>query len=75
MKTKTKDKYKLVLDLERLNSLNAEGCPGCGGKFSLGETVVLAQGPWDGGPKYIHEQEAVYDKNKCIYTQREKRIL
>ena len=72
MKHEVKDGCKLMIDLEKLNTMNAEGCPGCGGKFTLGETAVLAHGSWMGGPKYIHEQEAVFDSNKCIYIQRKK---
>jgi len=55
---------KIILDLEKVNTLNAEGCPACGRKFSLGEMAVLACGAWEGGPKYIHENEAVFDKKK-----------
>ena len=72
MKSDSKDRSKLIIDLEKLNTMNSDGCPGCGGKFTLGETAVLTHGDWTGGPKYIHEQEAVFDRNKCIYVQRKK---
>ena len=62
-------KQKLIIDLEKLNSLNAEGCPACQRKFTLGETVVLACGPWQGA-KYIHENEAVFDKTTSAYYER-----
>jgi hypothetical protein len=62
-------KQKLMIDLEKLNSLNAEGCPACKRKFTLGETVVLACGPWQGA-KYIHENEAVFDKTTSAYYER-----
>ena len=26
---------KIIMDLEKLNTYNAEGCPACGRKFSL----------------------------------------
>jgi hypothetical protein len=58
---KTKKEHKILIDLEKLNMLNAEGCPACGGKFTLGEEVVLARGEWE-GVKYIHENEAFFDK-------------
>lgn len=61
---------KLMLDLEKVNTLNAEGCPACGKKFSLGDTVVLACGAWEGGLKYIHESEAVYDTKRRAYVER-----
>ncbi len=59
-----------MLDLEKVNTLNAEGCPACGKKFSLGDTVVLACGAWEGAPKYIHESEAVYDRKRRTYVER-----
>lgn len=50
---------KILLDLEKLNELNSNGYAG---KFSLGETVVLACGGWTDGPRYISENQAIYDK-------------
>ncbi len=61
---------KIILDLEKVNSLNAEGCPACGRKFSLGDTAVLACGTWEGRPKFIHENEAVFDKKTSSYVER-----
>jgi hypothetical protein len=61
---------KFIIDLEKLNSLNEEGCPACGRKFNLGETAVLACGDWEGGPKLIHENEAVYDQKSATYYER-----
>jgi hypothetical protein len=66
----TEMKTKIIIDLEMLNSLNASGCPACGGKFALGETAVAACGNWDGGPRYVHENEAVYDKSTSCYVVR-----
>jgi hypothetical protein len=60
---------KIMRDLEKLNRLNSEGCPACKRKFTLGETVVLACGPWRGA-KYIHEAEAVFDKTTSAYYER-----
>lgn len=62
---------KIMMDLETLNRMNAQGCAACGKKFALGETAVLARGPWNGGPKYIHENEAHWDPEECIYKARE----
>jgi len=59
---KDKGKFKILIDLEKLNRLNAEGCLACGQKFNLGDEVILARGKWEGF-KYIHESEAVFDKN------------
>ena len=61
---------KMMLDLESLNTLNAEGCPACGRKFELGDTVVLACGAWEGPPRYIHEKEAVFDAESNGYVER-----
>jgi hypothetical protein len=63
-------KYKLMLGLGKLNELNEEGCAACGRKFTLGETVVLACGAWEGPQKYIHENEAVYDAKTGSYMER-----
>lgn len=59
-----------IIDLEKLNRLNAEGCGACGRKFTLGETVVKACGAWDGPPKFIHESEAVWDKTTAGFVER-----
>jgi len=61
---------KRIVDLELLNRLNEEGCPACGQKFTLGETVVAACGAWEGGPKLIHENEAVWDSQSSSYMER-----
>ena len=61
---------KIIMDLEKVNTLNAEGCPACGRKFVLGEIAVLACGAWGNEPKYIHENEAVFDKKKSFYIER-----
>ena len=63
-------KHQSIIDLQTLNELNEEGCPACGRKFSLGEPVVIACGAWDGPPKYIHENEAIFDKNTESYFER-----
>jgi len=61
---------KIIMDLEKVNRFNAEGCAACGRKFSLGETAVLACGFWEDGPKYIHENEAVFDPKTATYMER-----
>jgi hypothetical protein len=63
-------KPKIIMDLEALNSTNAQGCPACGRKFSLGDTAVLACGAWGSGPRYIHENEAVQDPETSQYFER-----
>lgn len=59
-----------IVDLEKLNTLNSEGCASCGRKFELGESIVLACGAWDGPPKYVHEKEAVYDAETAGFVER-----
>jgi hypothetical protein len=61
--------HRIFIDLERLNRLNAEGCRACGHKFSLGDEVVLARGKWQGF-KYIHRNEAVFDRKTASYFER-----
>jgi len=65
-----KSRFKMMIDLQKLNELNAAGCAACGGKFTLGETVVLACGAWEGGARYIHENEAVFDEKTSTYVER-----
>ena len=60
----------VIVDLQKLNTLNAEGCAGCGRKFELGETIVLACGAWEGPPKFVHEKEAVFDPKSATYVER-----
>jgi len=62
-------KSKTLIDLEKLNTLNPEGCPACGRKFELGEPVVLACGNWE-GECYIHQDEAVLDRKTNAYYER-----
>ena len=66
----SRQEHKSIIDLLKLNELNAEGCPACGRKFTLGEPVVMACGAWDGGPKYIHENEAIFDIKTGTYFER-----
>ncbi len=70
MSSAIRGRQKTIIDLEKLNTLNAEGCPACGRKFNLGEPVVLACGAWEGAPKYIHENEAVFDPQTATYVER-----
>jgi len=67
---KSKKKKGFIIDLEKLNSLNSEGCPACGRKFTLGESAVVACGAWEGGTKVIHENEAVYDPETASFVER-----
>lgn len=61
--------HKIIIDLEKVNTLNEDGCPACGGKFSLGEMAVPACGAW-AGLKYIHEKDAVFDPKRKAYVDR-----
>ena len=68
MKTTTAYKpQKIVLDLEKLNELNSGGYAG---KFCLGDTVVLACGPWPDGPRWVHADDAVFDRKRGLYVDR-----
>ena len=64
------EKRRFIMDLERLNRSNDEGCPACGKKFSLGDPVVVACGAWEGGAKLVHENEAVFDRATGQYVER-----
>ena len=70
MTADNRKRFKTIMDLALLNASNAEGCPACGRKFNLGDPVVLACGSWEGGPRYIHENEAVFDPASGSYMER-----
>jgi len=65
----THHKSKSIIDLEKFNALNPGGCPACGKTFELGEPVVLACGKWE-GKRYVHEDEAVFDKKTSSYYEK-----
>lgn len=60
----------ILIDLEKLNSLNKDGCPACGRKFNLGDQAVWACGAWEGGARLIHEQDAVFDARTNGFVER-----
>jgi hypothetical protein len=64
----THRKSKTLIDLEKLNTFGAQGCPACGRSFELGEVVVLARGSWE-GQRYIHESEATFDRNTGLHYE------
>ena len=70
MENRSKDKWKTIIDREKLMEHNEEGCPSCGKKFTLGDPVVYACGDWEGPQKLVHENEAVYDKTSAVYVER-----
>ncbi len=61
---------KTIIDRLKLMELNADGCPACGRKFNLGDPVVVACGAWEGPPRLIHEDEAVFDAHSSSYVER-----
>ena len=65
-----KKKKTFIIDLKLLNDVNAEGCAACGRKFTLGETAVQACGAWEGPPKLVHENEAVWDVSSATFFER-----
>ncbi len=66
----TGQQQKFMIDREKLNTLNAEGCAACGKKFTLGDTAVVACGAWGSEAKIIHENEAVFDTESGGYVER-----
>ena len=70
MTSNHRNRLKTIMNLETLNASNAQGCPACGRKFNLGDPVVIACGSWEGGPRYIHENEAVFDSATGTYMER-----
>jgi hypothetical protein len=64
-----KEESRVLMDLETLNTVSEEGCAVCGGQFTLGEIAVLARGRWE-GRKFVHENEAFFDKRANEYYER-----
>lgn len=62
------NRLKTIIDREKLMTLKQ--CAACGKPFTLGNPVVLACGAWEGPPKLIHENEAVFDPNISGYVER-----
>lgn len=62
---------KYIVDLNILNTHNEKGCEACHQKFNLGDTVVLACGPWpDECARLIHEQDAVLNPKTGTWFER-----
>ncbi len=59
---------KSIIDLEKM--IRLKSCAACNRPFNLGDPVVLACGAWEGSPKFIHENEAVYDAASGTYFER-----
>ena len=70
MTTDAKDKWKTILDREKLMT-HPKGCPACGQKFNLGDPVVYACGTWGRERKLIHESDAVFDTTTQMHMERE----
>jgi hypothetical protein len=68
--TDAKDKWKTILDREKLMT-HPKGCPACGQKFNLGDPVVYACGTWGRERKLIHESDAVFDTTTQMHMERE----
>ena len=59
---------KSIVDREAL--MRYKTCAACGRPFNLGDPVVLACGAWEGPPKLVHENEAVFDADTSRYVER-----
>lgn len=68
MQIGVRDNLKTIIDREKLMRLKT--CPACGRPFNLGDPVTLACGAWEGPPRLIHENEAVYDRETKSYVER-----
>jgi hypothetical protein len=68
MSSTAKNRLKTIMDREKL--MKYKTCQACGRPFNLGDPVVLACGAWEGPPKFIHENEAVFDPDTISYVDR-----
>lgn len=67
MQTDNRKRLKSIMDREKM--IQNQRCAACGRPFNLGEPVVLACGAWEGPPKFIHENEAVFDTATDSYVE------
>jgi hypothetical protein len=68
MKLRASGRGKGIVDRELL--MHQKTCAACGQALTLGEPVVLACGTWSGPPQWIHENEAVYDREASVYVEK-----
>lgn len=68
MSKKIQNQLKTIIDREKLMTLKQ--CAACGEPFTLGDPVVMACGAWEGPPRLIHENEAVFDSSIPGYVER-----
>lgn len=61
-------RWETVVGREML--MDIKTCASCGRKFNLGEPVVLAVGTWGGPPRWIHQEDAVFDRERQSYIER-----
>ena len=67
MKSDKRGGLQTIIDREKLMTYKTG--PACGRPFTLGDPVVLACGAWDGPPRWVHENEAVFDPQTGSYTE------
>ena len=68
MKLFNKRQVKTIIDREKL--MQIKRCAACNRPFNLGDPVVMACGAWEGPPRFIHENEAVYIPGTASYIER-----
>jgi hypothetical protein len=68
MKLRASGRGKGIVNRELL--MQQKACAACGQALTLGEPVVLACGAWAGPPQWIHEKEAVYDREASVYVEK-----
>ena len=63
-----RQKLKTIMDREMMSA--SPVCPACGRNFSMGETVVPACGNWGDSPRWVHEQDAVFEESSGAFYER-----
>ncbi|MBW1990033.1 MAG: hypothetical protein JRI97_10870 [Deltaproteobacteria bacterium] len=64
-----KSEQETIASREFINSV--EGCPACKRSFTMGEPIVLAFSPsWEGG-KWVHADDARFDREHGEYRVKE----
>jgi hypothetical protein len=68
MSTVARERLRTIMDREQL--MHYTSCAACGRPFNLGDPVVLACGAWEGPPRPVHENEAVFDAAASRFVER-----
>jgi hypothetical protein len=68
MSTIARERLRTIMDRDQVKHFTS--CAACGRSFNLGDPVVLACGGWEGPPRPVHQNEAMFDAATMRYVER-----